>query len=767
MKNKLRLVILFIPLFGLLQAQTATQIGVWLDHLPYSKVTDLVENDNKVYCATEQGLFIYDNLDKSIVRMSKVNGLNDVRLNCLAWSDKHQMVIIGYNNGNIDLVQGEEVTNVPDLRFSGNFTGLKSINEILVEGDTAYISTNFGAITYNLATNVVIETFVIGENGTVLAINDLAIGGDTVYAATSLGLMRAYKNSELSYFLNWKLDSAMTGSLNQVEFFADGPVVNRQFPNNKDEVWHRGSNGWEHVTSIEEGGNNEVRVSNGFLAVSNGGSSKSFDENFTQKHNFQAGVAESFEMFTTSAAVGESDENFWVATSNGLYYHWQSLFNFNELPNGPATKSVQQLFHDGNRLIVCPGGVSPVWSPTFNNDGYFELSDYFWTNRSNTYFGDYKDIVAVGVDPIDPSRFFLSSYGNGILEFKDTSLVQLHNKTSTNGAMASIAGTDEHRVGGFSADERGNIWFTNSKTDKPLGRIDADGTIQTFSLGSIVNSSDEIKNILHTTGEQVWIQVRNKGIAVINVANEPFEAVKLAAIEGEGDLPTERVLAFAEDEDGEIWIGTDEGLAVLYSPQNIFEPERNYDAQIIVIDEDGDGSGERVLGAEVINDIAIDGSNKKWFATENSGVYYTSENGKEQIYHFTTENSPLPSNVVFDIAIDDVTGMVYFATDQGIVSFQGGATEGVEEHTDVFAYPNPVEPGYTGPILIRGLVTNAQVKITDIEGNIVFETIAEGGQALWSGNGFDGKRVQSGVYLTFVTDDLGAATAATKIMIIN
>ena len=205
----------------------------------------------------------------------------------------------------------------------------------------------------------------------------------------------------------------------------------------------------------------------------------------------------------------------------------------------------------------------------------------------------------------------------------------------------------------------------------------------------------------------------------------------------------------------------------MYSPQNIFEEERDYDFDIIVIDEDGDGNGERVLGTEIINDIEVDGSNKKWFATGSSGVFYTSENGKEQIYNFTVDNSPLPSNNVLDIEIDEITGMVYFATDQGIVSFQGSATRGVDTHVDVFAYPNPVEPGYDGPVLIRGLVTNAQVKIADIEGNIVYETIAEGGQAIWAVKDHAGQRVKSGVYLAFITNDDGSATAVTKIMVIN
>ena len=488
--------------------------------------------------------------------------------------------------------------------------------------------------------------------------------------------------------------------------------------------------------------------------------------------NFQAS-SQSFEVPSLTCSVISQDNRFyWVGTSGIGMVAWIKYDGANSyaeqvLPNSPTRKFVTQMYHDDERLFVAPGGYTAVWSPAFTNYGYYELKDYDWTNHVSSEYNNYADIVAFITDPNDESRYYASSYGNGILEFKDGQFVKLINSQNSN--MVAMPNTTEHRIGGFAADEEGGIWFSNSQTERPLGVLREDGTIEMFSLGSLAGSADAIKNIMYTSENQVWLQVRNGGVVVAQVNEDGVVSDRkaLGSEEGFGNLPSGTVLSYAEDLDGEIWIGTNEGMAVLYSPQNIFEAERNYDFQIIVIDEDGDGNGERVLGTEVINDIEVDGSNKKWFATANSGVFYTSENGKEQIYNFTIDNSPLPSNNIMDIEVDDVTGMVYFATDQGIVSFQGGATEGVPSMLDVFAYPNPVEPGYDGPILIRGLVTNAQVKITDIEGNIVYETVAEGGQALWSGKSFSGERVKSGVYLAYITNDDGSAKAVTKIMIIN
>lgn len=779
---KKHLYILFFSLLTLsITAQTATDIGVWLDHLPYSNVVDVHSEGDIVYCATEQGLFIYDHENKSIDRLSKINGLSDVGLTALAWSEKHKVLMIGYSNGNLDLINGREVENIRDIRQSGNYVGLKQINKIVIIGDIAYICTNFGMVTYDLEVGITKETLIIGSDGTELVVNDVAIIRDSIYAATSQGLLTASTSEELIFFKNWYLDASAGSPISQVENFDDKVVIN--VPSAApifDKLYYRQGNVWQQITEIPDSAVNlDIRTSGGELSVSNGTSARTYDPSFNNVLNVQVGVLAPQPIGTkdvnslslVAASVGKTLDYYWVASNDGLYasirFDGANSYQENITPNSPISKSALKMYHDDYRLFVAPGGISQVYAPTFNNDGFYDLTDYQWTNVPNSDFGDYKDIVDFVTDPEDETHFYASAYGSGILEFKDNQFVRLINATSTNDGFPFIANSTEHRVGGLDTDEEGNVWFTNSKTDKPLGVIRADGSVESFSLGSVANSSVEIKNIMYTSQNQVWIQTRSNGAVVVNITENGITPARLGQSEGTGNLPTERVLAFAEDQDGEIWIGTDEGLAVLYSPQNIFDAERDYDAQIIVIDEDGDGNGERVLGTEQINDIEVDGSNKKWFATANSGVFYTSENGKVQIYNFNTKNSPLPSDNVIDIEIDQITGMVYFATDQGIVSFQGGATRGVDLHSDVFAYPNPVTPDYTGPILIRGLVTNAQVKITDIEGNIVFETVAEGGQAIWSGKSFSGNPVTTGVYLAYITNDDGSATAITKIMIVK
>jgi hypothetical protein len=209
-------------------------------------------------------------------------------------------------------------------------------------------------------------------------------------------------------------------------------------------------------------------------------------------------------------------------------------------------------------------------------------------------------------------------------------------------------------------------------------------------------------------------------------------------------------------------VGTNEGVVVFYSPQNVFR-QQNIDAQSIIVVA-ADGFAGRLFENETINSIFVDGSNKKWFGTVSSGAFLLSSDGRETISHFTRSNSPLPSNNILDITVDPVSGEVFFATDLGLVSYRGFATQGQRQHTDVYAFPNPVRPGYSGFIAIKGLVTNARVKITDINGNLVHDGFAEGGQFVWNGNNLYGQKPGSGVYLVFSTDPQGNETMVTKIL---
>lgn len=753
-------------------AQVSTDLGVWIDHLPYSQGGDIAEHQGVTYAATQQGLIIFDVKDKVVRRFSVINGLSDVDLASLAWSDRHNVLIIGYTNGNLDILRGETVTNYPDLQLSSNFGGLKSINDIHIRGDTAFLATDFGIVTFDLQERLFRETYLIGENGSILEVEQTHTDEQYLYAATEEGLLYAPLESAKFFFQNWQRDTGMARRIDKVTIFEKQIFVNRDRRDNGDSIWYRSDTGrWKHFAPAEIAQNNDLRTSKGNLIVCNNFAAQAYDADFQFTKNFNGINIEDSTFTPRSAVIGTNPENFWVTCgNNGLYQIFQ-VFPFVIQPNSPESGNVFSMVAEGGNLFVAPGAASATGAPQFNNEGFFGYIDRKWQHFPNSLFGNARDVVDIEVDPLDPQHLFVSVYGTGIIEGRlegnRFDYLRTIDASTDNGALDPTGSGEDLRIFDLESDAEGNIWFSVTLSSTPLGVIRPDGAVEGFSLGSAANDIS-LESILVTSEQQVWMQRRNNGIVVVDVSNpNALDTKVLSVSEGAGNLPSETVLTFAEDRDGEIWIGTNEGLAVLFSPQNIFEPERSFDATILVIDEDGDGNGDRVLGSQALTDITVDGANKKWIATAGSGVFYLSEDGRRQLQRFTESNSPLPSSRINKVEVDPKSGMVYFASDKGLAAFQGSATEGVENMRDVFAFPNPVRPDYQGPILIRGLVTNAQVKITDVEGNLVYETVAEGGQAIWDGRNFDNREVASGVYLAYITDELGRNTDVAKILIIR
>ncbi len=252
------------------------------------------------------------------------------------------------------------------------------------------------------------------------------------------------------------------------------------------------------------------------------------------------------------------------------------------------------------------------------------------------------------------------------------------------------------------------------------------------------------------------------------IDNPSDDAVKvLNSSTNYGGIPGSKVYSMVSDMDGEVWIGSDEGVSVIYSPENIFIPGANYDAQqILVPRNDGSGLADIPLETEIVNCITVDGNNQKWIGTERAGVFLLSEDGLQEIHHFTVDNSPLISNNITGIAIND-NGEVFIGTAKGIISYRGAATPEPQPGSKAYAYPNPVREDYSGLIAIKNVAVNSSVKITDSYGNLVYETRSEGGQATWDGYSFSGQRAVSGVYLVFVANGDGSETMVTKILIVR
>jgi len=317
-------------------------------------------------------------------------------------------------------------------------------------------------------------------------------------------------------------------------------------------------------------------------------------------------------------------------------------------------------------------------------------------------------------------------------------------------------------------DSKGTLWVTNSGVANVLSSLQTDGTWKSYELSGIANKS--VGKVVVTEKDDKWILgPRGYGLYALNSTNNVSKMQKVVALfknlEGEYKTEMNDLYSMALDQNGELWVGTSGGVAVFSNPEKIWKDEVMYATRPGLNLKDG--KFHPLLETEAITAIAIDGANRKWFGTKTSGVFLISADGETELEHFTSENSPLLNNQITDIAINQTTGEVFIGTISGLISYMGEATAGTDEFSDVYVYPNPVRETYEGPIVVKGLVDETDVKITDISGNLVYKTTSLGGQAIWDGKNLNGNRCKTGIYLVFLTDALGEKTEITKLMFIH
>jgi hypothetical protein len=439
------------------------------------------------------------------------------------------------------------------------------------------------------------------------------------------------------------------------------------------------------------------------------------------------------------------------------------------LPDGPDFPDVFDLASGQNEVWVAPGGRNSSFGSLYRQARFAGFSNGKWTTidfKKDSMLSNARDILSVAVDPSNVKRVYLGSWGLGLLEYTDG--IRTNHYTNTNSSLElSTFGGTWIGIGGLDFDNNNNLWVTNSSAASVLSVRKSNGEWKAYNLGSAATGVDIGQVMVDNIGQK-WLMVRAHALIVFNDNNtlddtSDDNAKRLTSSAGNGALPGTSILSMATDRDGQVWVGSDAGVSVFYSPGNIFS-NQNFDAQRILIEQDG--YGQYLLEAEAVTAIAIDGSNRKWFGTDRAGVFLMSADGTQEILHFTEENSPLLSNSITDITIAE-SGEVFFGTAKGIISYRSNSVPPKPTLDEVVVFPNPVRENYIGSIAIRGLVENSRVNITDVSGTLVYSTRGEGGQALWDGRNFNGEKVQTGVYLVFVANADGSKTAVSKIMFVK
>jgi hypothetical protein len=739
--------------------------GAWRDHLPYNQGNRLAECDNRIFCATVGGgLFSYNLQDNSMKKYSKVSGLSDADISTIGYSGNANTFLIGYSNGNIDLVVHDSIINIPDIKRK-MISGEKSVNTVFFKDKHAYLACGFGIVLCDLARHEIKDTYIFGPGGSQIVVHDITFDGQYLYAATEHGIYKAeYENPNLVDYNAWQ----------QLDYLpdADAEYLFLTWFNNKlFTVFHNPVSGFDEIITISDSdwkvwSNNYEDTfqylggQDGYLVICS--------LLRTKVYNSQEQPVRDVLTYYAKHALYDSRQRLWYADpANGLVKLDEAGNGEVIHPDGPAYRDAGDIEILHGKLWAGGGTDASKWS----GFGAYSFINEHWAGYNGNTIPELKDflnISEISIDPLDDSHIIGGSYGYGIAEFKDGQLLDIIDETD--GVLQPVAGYGHGyvRITGTDFDKNGNLWISSSNSEHALYRRLRGGELEAVQVDyggfGITTYTGEI---MASSNQQVWLAIENEGVLVLQENSDGSLQERFFIVKNQVPNLLDRVYAVAEDKEGDIWVGTNKGPVIYYSPSGIFEEDVISGYQPEIPRNDGTNYVDLLLSTEKINNITVDGANQKWLATEKSGAFLVSPDGKKEICHFTEENSPLFSNNVLTVAVNDKTGEVFFGTEKGIISFRGRATEGGDDFGQVYVFPNPVRENYHGDITITGLVENVNVKITDISGNIVFETTALGGQAIWDGNNFRGHRVQTGVYLVFCTNDDGSKTHVTKLLFIH
>ncbi|NNC82624.1 MAG: hypothetical protein HKN79_03530 [Flavobacteriales bacterium] len=770
MKNLVFLIILSLAFTQRPFAQNA--IGQWVDQLSYQSVDQIIDDGEQLYCLTGKGLFTYEKSSGLLTRMSKSTGLSDVDIVSAAYADQVGVLVLGYANGNIDLVTSNGITNLGDIKRS-SVIGDKGIYRIIAEGDEAWLATGFGIVVIDLVAVEVKDTYFIAPGGGSVTVYDLILDPDLVWAATDGGILTADRASNLADFFNWNLISdipSATEPFDQIERYGDWVLTHSL--GTPEVIYANDGSGWIPVPGTEgvqtqdivRSGDQVIFAYRNFLQVRN---SQLNNDLTVNQYPFDEGVR---------SLTGRSDGQggYWIGDENYGLVRYSSADEVNSVfPDGPRYDDSWQLHAFDGRLYMAHGELQTNFDNQFSNKGFSGREGAQWITYDDQLIdGSVRDLVDVRIDPFDPDLKYFAAFFGGVLQYDSSSdeYVLFSEEQNNANLEPSTLNPDRIQVGNLAFDISGNLWATNNYTAEPFKVRTRDGEWKAFGCPGVISGNTLLGEMVVTESGQTWtVLPRGVGLLLLQHGNDledtdSHQCKTFGTGVGDGALPTTTIFSIAEDRDGEIWLGTAEGPVVNYNPLSIFT-SNPADFQSILVERDG--NVERLLGSESITSIEVDGANRKWIGTLTGGVFLLSSDGTEELLHFTTSNSPLFSDVIKDIEVDPVTGAVHIATDKGTVTYFGDATQGGLENECFDVYPNPVRPGYEGVITLDGLVRDSEVKFTDLAGNIVFQSISNGGRVTWNGRDFSGNKVATGVYFALVSDSEGESSCVTKLLFIR
>ena len=770
-KSSFLAVLLLFVVCSCLQAE---QIGSWKVYLSYHNATKSVTMGKTIYTVANGDLYSYDTEDSEVRTYDNLGILNDVDIVDIGYSQEAKKIILIYSNCNIDLLDADDnVQNLSALKDK-SIIG-KEISNMCIYGSMAYLSTGFGFIEVDMKEGVFRNTYRLGFEAKGIAVND-----EKIFLATTTGLFVCSKTTNMQLQTNWTRHHNFV-KWSRLLFHGDQlvSVCNDTLYQIDPQQAHKAEkvcNDKSTISFLSEangmlfwGKSDDIRYSSVLPAYT-----IVKEENTWSDVTYQGGTYWVSDKYKGLQGYKIADKQIQVSVSSII-------------PNSPVRNLSYRLGWVGNRLLVAGGINTVAGRDFFKLPTAMYMEDGQWTNfeemteipenYQNLYLANTTNLVQ---DPNDPTHHFASLHRNGLFEYRNGKFVRFYN--CDNSPLNSILPMSKYYMNyvscaGLKYDTEGNLWMLNSETDTIVRVMKPNGKWEALYYEPIKNASLCDNILLHSTG-MVFLTSRRmdkRGLFCIdtkgslaNTKNDEYILHKEITNQDETVYTPDEFYGICEDLDGRIWFGTNMGLFVIDDPTTVFEKKFRF-TQVKVNRNDGSGLADYLLSGLPITCIAVDGANRKWVGTQNNGVFLVSADGQETIHHFTTADSPLLSDAVQDIAVNSITGEVAIGTENGLCSYMSDAIDSAEDlvKDDVLVYPNPVRSDYTGPIAIKGMTMDAEVKILSSSGQLVWRGVSSGGLVTWNGCNMSGKRVASGIYHVVANNDAGNKAIVTRIIIIK
>lgn len=774
---KPNILILFV-LLAIAQKLTAQiPMGTWKYHVASAKAIDLTTDGERLFVALENGLYIYNPYTEEGVLKTALNGLSDIDISCLFYDSQDAAVYIGYTNGNIDKWQNGSITNLPAIKLA-QISASKRINKFVRKGAFIYAANDFSIVLIDVAKEEIKDTYY--PTNSLEPILDVAITTDSIFALTPTQMLKGLRsNPALPDFSQWDRDLRFpyqtANKYKELQFLNDQLWVLRcNDTYGQDSVFRLKNELLVNVVnepfSYEI---NSIQQLGSQIAIATDGGFLIYNSDGQQLNSYSSNL---LDRWISPSRICKLGSSFWSADQAwGLQEH-PNAFTCKRFPiEGLANRFVYAMDWQEDVLAIGSGRLEAEIAPAFTRNGIHILEDQEWRfhNTPTVTSWDFNtlwDFIAIAVNPKNPKEIAAGTYSFAPLTLFNETDTLVFDQNNSPLQPVSI-GNGWSLISALQFDQKGNLWTVNGYTDRPLKVRQPDGVWASYYLGA--GASNKMTTKLEIDfQDNIWLGTYANGLVGLQhqgTLSDPSDdqIVQLTTGEFMGNLPSNKITALAADFDGELWIGTDAGFAVLYNANGAFGAGAgNVEAQRIKIPFEG--NFEIVLGEASISDIEVDGGNRKWMATANAGLILLSPDGTEMIAQYTEDNSPLISNTIYDIELNHQTGELFIITDKGLVSFRIDATYEDPTYETLNVFPNPVRPEYFGPITLQGIRYNSDVKITDAAGNLIYKMQSNGGTAVWNGQNLNGEKVPTGVYFFWTANNYqGGDRKVAKVLVIR